>query len=178
MGELRDQLTVIRDDFSAIQLPRSAHQRLVKSLNQVSDGLNDLASAQKKAEELSRWQGLLNRIEQLDSDDSQWTQACEKPLPQGYSDDAFNAYRDGQTSDSDSAQDICIQLESLADVETLASDKARRMELQVQRLAEGLGKGLSVDQERQQLVSRWLTVKASAELKARFINAPKASLTL
>ena len=178
LPELRDQLTVIRDDFSAIQLPRSAHQRLVKSLNQVSDGLNDLASAQKKAEELSRWQGLLNRIEQLDSDDSQWTQACEKPLPQGYSDDAFNAYRDGQTSDSDSAQDICIQLESLADVETLASDKARRMELQVQRLAEGLGKGLSVDQERQQLVSRWLTVKASAELKARFINALKASLTL
>ena len=136
----------------------------------------------KKAEELSRWQGLLNRIEHLDSDDSQWAQACEKPLPQGYGDDAFSAYRDGQTSDSDSdsdsAQDICIQLESLADVETPASDKARRMELQVQRLAEGLGKGLSVDQERQQLVSRWLTVKASAELKARFINALKASLTL
>ncbi len=63
-------------------------------------------------------------------------------------------------------------------METPASDKARRMELQVQRLAEGLGKGLSVDQERQQLVSRWLTVKASAELKARFINALKASLTL
>ena len=52
------------------------------------------------------------------------------------------------------------------------------MALQVQRLADGLGKGLTPAQERQQLVERWLNASDNrdAALQQRFIQALQASL--
>ena len=176
LADIRQQLADIRSEFSAIQLPRNAHQRLQKALNQIDDDLKARAEEDKKREEQARWQGLLSRIDNLSADDAAWEAACTQALPQGYDEAEFTRHRSGERSAEDNATDICIQMETLADVESPAADKSRRMELQVQRLAEGLGKGMTPQQERRQLVSRWLTVDADDTLKARFVNALKASL--
>jgi len=176
LNEIRHQLSALREEFNAIQLPRNAHQRLIKALNQSEDELSSRYDDVKKREQQARWDGLLERIEQLDTDQSVWEEACAKALPEGYDEVDFDSYRSGNRSSDENARDICIQMETLADLESPTADKARRMELQVQRLAEGLGKGISPEQERQQLVSRWLTAEADSELKARFIAALKASL--
>ena len=48
------------------------------------------------------------------------------------------------------------------------------MELQVQRLAEGMGRNLSKEEERNALIKQWLTVDAEQVLTERFITALKA----
>ena len=65
-------------------------------------------------------------------------------------------------------------MEILADVESPVEDKPVRMELQVQRLAEGMGRNLSKEEERNALIKQWLTADVDAALTERFIAALKA----
>ena len=83
----------------------------------------------------------------------------------------FEQARAQQPDNSASAADLCILMEILADQPSPDSAKARRMELQVQRLADGLGKGLDARQEMQQLLQRWLQVNADLQQQERFIQA-------
>ncbi|KZZ43378.1 hypothetical protein A3759_21735 [Thalassolituus sp. HI0120] len=80
------------------------------------------------------------------------------------------------TAANSDAQAVVIAMEVLAEVDSPASDKSRRMELQVQKLAQGIGNNQSKDTERQQLVEKWLNSQVDDQLQSRFINALKASL--
>ena len=71
-------------------------------------------------------------------------------------------------------ENYCITMEILADVESPVEDKPARMELQVQRLAEGMGRNLSKEEERNALIKQWLTADADTVLTERFIAALKA----
>ena len=60
-------------------------------------------------------------------------------------------------------------MEILADTDSPANDQSKRMELQVQRLAQGMGKGLNKEEERAHLVKKWLTVEASEQELERLL---------
>lgn len=180
INDAQNQLSELRQQFSAIELPRSAHQRLVKQLQGIDNALQNQQQTIKHAKERARWNGLIDRLQAIATKDND-AFAAAADLPAGYNAALFEQALKGELTQSEAntdAQAIVISLEVLADIESPAADKARRMELQVQKLAQGLGQGPGKDAERQQLVEQWLGVinNTSAELNTRFIEALKASL--
>ncbi len=178
LPQRRKALAEIKQQFSALELPRSAHQRLSKQLLDHEQQLQDLHLQQQKQAEQARWTGLISRLQNLGADDAQWAEASSAALPQGYDETLFSQARENSAISDENAQDLCILMEILADSDSADADKSRRMALQVQRLAEGLGKGLTPDQERQQLIERWLNANGNrdAALLQRFVQALQASL--
>lgn len=151
----------------SISLPKTVFQTLNKKLQDTNNELEQQAVKQQQA-------GLIARLEQLHADDNTWQQACALPLPKGFSVELFEQARRNELTSEDSAQDLCILLEIAKEQESDSADQARRMELQVQRLSEGLGKNLTVQDEVQSLVERWLSVEADSQLTQRFIKALQA----
>lgn len=177
-SDSKQQLAELEQGFNALELPKSAHQRIRKGFARINDQLANHQKARQAAAERARWQGLLDRLQALASGDSeQWQNAAK--LPSGYAQDEFESAwgrRSDTTADTADATDACIQMEILAGIDSPAADKARRMELQVQRLAQGLGQSSNPDAERQQLVSNWLALDASTVQSQRFSLAVEASL--
>lgn len=150
----------------SVSLPKAIFQKLNKQLSEAK-------TAQEQAAQQQAMQGLIARLENLHADDAAWQQACEFPLAAGYNADLFQQARDGKLNNEESAHDLCLLMEIVADQPSPASDNEQRMQLQVQRLAEGLGKGLSQAEEAQQLIERWLAVQSTPELTQRMIAAFK-----
>ena len=68
-------------------------------------------------------------------------------------------------------------MEILADQDSPSADQEARMAIQVKRLAEGLGKGVTAAEERSELIRQWLQSKDTGEPdRLRFTQALKASL--
>jgi hypothetical protein len=175
-----EQLSQYEQQFAAIELPRSAHQRLRKQLTDVSAQLDDRRTAQSQAAERQRWQGLLDRLQALaDHNETLWHEA--EQLPSAYPLAAFEQrwQMDQETSvsvDTEAARDLCIRMEVIGGLESPADDQGRRMQLQVQRLAQAMGQSIGHTDERRTLVLEWLETPASASQQQRFIQALKASL--
>ncbi|KZZ42039.1 hypothetical protein A3759_14500 [Thalassolituus sp. HI0120] len=169
-------LAGIKQQFSDIELPKSAHQRLLKKLQSCEKSLNDHRQDLKQAAEKARWNGLIDRLQAIAAQDHVAFEAAGD-LPAGYQTELFIQAMNGQlTAANSDAQAVVIAMEVLAEVDSPASDKSRRMELQVQKLAQGIGNNQSKDTERQQLVEQWLNSQVDDQLQSRFINALKASL--
>ncbi len=176
--DARASLQQIESDFAAIELPRGAHQRLRKALNDVGQTLQQRESDKAAAADRQRWQGLLDRLTAIQTGDEALWQAADK-LPGDYAAADFEQRwdnRDSMAAESEQARDLCIRMEILAEQECPAADQGRRMELQVQRLANGMGQGVGRTRERAELVANFLTVSASTEQQGRFIAALAASL--
>jgi hypothetical protein len=158
-------ITEARDKLAEIELPKGAHGRLVKALSDVEERLNSERNAAKVAQEQERWDALLGFIESGTQPDAETT------LPEGIDAEWF-----AQSHESLDASKLCITMEILADIDSPASDKGQRMELQVQRLAEGMGRNLSKHEERNALIKQWLSAEADSDLTQRFVAALKAAI--
>lgn len=163
------QLKEANQHIHSVSLPKAVFQKLNKQLQ-------DVHHEREQAVKKQALQGLIARLENLRADDTAWQQACELPLAKGFSAELFQQARAGELSSNDDAHDLCLLMEIVADQTSPDADSERRIELQVQRLADGLGKGLSQFEEVQLLVNRWLAVTADADLSKRMINALKHTL--
>jgi DNA repair protein SbcC/Rad50 len=176
--EKQQQLEELELSFAAMELPKSAHQRLRKSFSEIASTLENQQQQAHIHAEQARWQGVIDRLLALSgNDEALWQQAAE--LPKEYRELDFDRawqQRAEHNQASNEALDLCIQMEVLAGVETAAADQSRRMALQVQRLAQGLGQVQDIDAERQALLQQWLNVSASPAQQQRFANAFRASL--
>ncbi|MEL7401454.1 MAG: hypothetical protein AAFN68_12920, partial [Pseudomonadota bacterium] len=146
-----------------------------KKLQSFENTLKDKRQELKQAAEKARWNGLIDRLNAIAKRDADAFTAAAQ-LPAGYQAELFEQALNGECDPSGDAQATVIAMEVLADIESPQSDKARRMELQVQKLAQGLGQSQSQDAERQQLVEQWLQCERTDALQQRFIAALKASL--
>lgn len=153
----------------SISLPKAVFQRLNKQLQEAQQAQALEAKQQALA-------GLFARLEHLHSDDETWQQACALPLASGFQAELFEQARSNADSNNDEAVDLCLLMEIAADLPSPEAEQAKRMALQVQRLADGLGKGLTPAEEAQQLVERWLHAKPEAAFAPRFIEALKQVL--
>lgn len=175
ISQAQEALADLKQQFTDIELPKSAHQRLVKKLQTYESALKDQRQILKLAAEKARWNGLVERLHAVANKDADALAAAAE-LPAGYNPILFEQALADQVDTDVDAQAVVIAMEVLADIESPDSDKARRMELQVQKLAQGLGQGQSKEVERLKLVEQWLQAKNTAELQSRFIEALKASL--
>ena len=158
-------LAETRTAFNELSLPRAAHQRLLRELNQMDEQLQTEKQQQRRQQQLTRWENLFSLLKGEAAESSN--------LPSGYTSTELNA---SLTASDDDALTLCIGMEILADIESPDSDKALRMNLQVQRLAQGMGMNISRDDERKTLIYQWHNSCHGHPLTERFISAINASL--
>ena len=172
------RLEELEQEFATMDLPRAAFQRLRKGFSDAASALDEQQQELQKRSEQKRWQGVIDRLQALaEQDEAGWKAAADLPREYRYLDfDAAWQQREQLAGESSAARDLCIRMEVLAGIESGSADQSRRMELQVQRLAQGLGQAPSVDQERHDLLEQWLTTSASTTQQARFLKAFRASL--
>lgn len=150
----------------SISLPKAVFQRLNKDLQ-------GALSAKQQAAKQEALAGLFARLENLHGSEEQWQQACALPLATNFNAESFEQARNAAQSNGEDASDLCLLMEIIADLPSPETEQTKRMELQVQRLADGLGKGLSAEEEATQLIERWLQSKADEAQTERFVKALK-----
>jgi hypothetical protein len=163
-----DDMTLIkqaRTDIDAMELPKGAHIRLTRALGEFEQQIQARKHAAVEAKAKGRWDTLQAALLNSVSEGSEAPQQGD--LPNGIDATWFTQDKSADVS----ASELCIAMEILADVESPESDKQARMSVQVKRLAEGLGKGRSKDEERSELVKQWLTADADKALAERFVKA-------
>ena len=152
--------------LAGLNLPKSAAQRLNTELSELQKLLRDSAARKEKSLHQASWQNLITALEQA-------APQAPSDLPAGIAAEWFGA---SGTSDM-STQVLCIHMEILADQDSPSADQEARMAIQVKRLAEGLGKGVTAAEERSELIRQWLQLKDTDEPeRLRFTQALKASL--
>ncbi len=154
-------LNAARDLLRDADLPKSAQQRLLKAISDVEKQLNAKANAEAEAAAKARWTDLIAALRQGKA--AAEVNASELP--------ANVAVRWNEEHAGADATELCIAMEILAGVDTPDAEQTRRMELQVQRLAQGLGKGLSKDDEVASLISQLFHTDATDSQRERFIKA-------
>lgn len=155
------------EQIKSLTLPKTAYQRIRKVMD---DLLAEVAQQKHEAQQSASNKKWANLFAALAA-----TVAQEEPdtskLPQGIDTNWFN-----NQLQQNNAQQLCIEMEILADIESPAADQTARMELQVKRLAQGMGKGLTLAEERARLIKSWLESSATEAELERFVSAIKATL--
>jgi exonuclease SbcC len=154
-----------RTDIDAMDLPKGAHIRLTRALAEFEQQIQARKHAAVEAKAKGRWDTLQAALVNSVSEGSEAPQQGD--LPNGIDATWFTQDKSADVS----ASELCIAMEILADIESPESDQQARMSVQVKRLAEGLGKGRSKDEERSELVKQWLTADADKALAERFVKA-------
>lgn len=170
---LANGLHEIKVRFHALELPRSAHQRLNKILDEMQSAVQSRQQQATNEQTLAAWNGVIQRLEALQAEQD-WDTSL--PLANGF-DEANFRNAQSRTEFTEDAGALCVAMEILANIDSPEQDRSLRMNMQVQRLAEGLGKGLSAEQERTQLIERWLHSKATEVQLNRFIAALNKTAT-
>lgn len=159
-------LKTLQESFQKIQLPKGVHHALIKKLDRVKSDLGSEQLHKKLNDFFARWKALRHKagivhqlehhiqaqdnvsIEALTAEyqtltelpkgaenilDKRWQKALKQA-------ESNNSWTQDLLSQHEAALTLlCIRLEILADVESPASDREKRMEYQVQKLAEGIG---------------------------------------
>ncbi|MGB1091473.1 MAG: DUF349 domain-containing protein, partial [Oceanobacter sp.] len=141
VSESRNQLQALEQACAEIELPKSAEIRMRKGFAAVADALIEKHQYQQQEAERARWQGLLDQLLAIANRDEE-VKARIEDTPAAYRPAVEKAWQliegteQADTRDEALIRDLCIQMEILTQQETPAQDQARRMELQVQRLAQ------------------------------------------
>lgn len=152
----------LRDEFQQLgTLPKAHHKTLMERFNQACKGFESASRAQKHKQKDNHWLALIEwvhraRFEAGEDEEALVRQFNELKVP-AKATDLVNRVSDWRLpgEQSDELRRKTIELEALAGVETPEEDKGLRMELQVQRLAEGLGQQVT-PQDFDQAVIDWL----------------------
>ena len=174
-AEQKDQLKQATEAFHGFQLPKGPYQKLRKRLESAQEAQQQLLNDEKAKAAQQSWIALTDKLKAIalktsdaEQAESLWTQ--ESKLPKAI-DQALLAQAWENSTATGSEDDIrkaCINLEILAEVDSPAEDKALRMELQVQRLAAGLGQQGSIATQLNQQLAIWLELNPGTDWTERF----------
>lgn len=173
--EQKDQLKQATEAFHALQLPKGPYQKLRKRLETAQQDQQQHIDDEKAKATQQSWLVLTDKLKAIalkssnaDQADSLWNQ--EAKLPKSIDQNLLQQCWDNTpaTGTDEDIRKACINLEILAESDSPAEDKALRMELQVQRLAAGLGQQGSLSEQLGQQLANWLALNPAAEWVERF----------
>ncbi|HET8701727.1 MAG TPA: DUF349 domain-containing protein [Nitrococcus sp.] len=144
-----------------------ANNALAKRLQQLESVTvrRELAELKRLAELTRAWEiGIGEPLSQADA--GELPKSLTEPLQQRWTAAASGAPK---TPDPEESRRICIRLEILASIDSPPADEALRMELQVKRLAEGMGSGRQPlpREEAQRWIAQWYGLPADEALQRR-----------
>lgn len=159
----------LKDQYSALgTLPKADYKKLQDRLDRLNRDFQARCNAFKVQQQDQHWQALFdwNRQARFDCDSAEaatteWQALSKIPAPASGLLSSLPNWQSPE-ADNDALRRKTVELEVLTRAETPEADKALRMELQVQRLTDGLGQ--QVDQnDIDQAVVAWLATPASNE---------------
>ncbi len=182
------QFEALKADFRALgALPKAQQKALQDRFNQAVRSFDAACRGQRQQRQDRHWQALIDWVQRArfdDVDDSALAAEFNALTVPGTAAALVDRRTDWQQPATAEALEqlrrCTVELEVLAQIDSPAQDKALRMEMQVQRLADGLGQ--TVDQERfDAAVIQWLQcgpVKRDNydALQARMVAARQAWL--
>lgn len=161
-------LEAIKQALLEADLPSGAQKQLLKQQAELVTQQQQLHNAYMQQLEQQKWHNLLALIKAFDA---QQDINADAELPQGFDIQALQQAQQQAQENTAEAHKLCIHLEIIKHIDSPKDDQALRMQLQVERLAKGIGQSSKQQQEEQQiLIEQWLKIKKSPEMAHRFYN--------
>lgn len=181
----KDRFDALKAQYSALgTLPKADYKALQVQFDRLNQDFQARCKEMKVRQQDQHWQALFdwNRSARFncasaDAAEQEWQALDKVPAPAS---DLLNSLSQWQApgAEDDALRRKTVELEILARADTPEADKALRMELQVQRLTDGLGQ--QVDQnDIDQAVVAWLATPArdEAQFDALMTRMKQARLT-
>lgn len=179
LNVLRREASQLESAFRSLHLPQGREARAMQAR---FDGLEDALAERVQRLESNAMRRELAEVKRLAELTRQWEEGSAGPI--ATSDDMelpkwlleplqrrWAAVQRGEPRgvDSQASRRICVRLEILAGIDSPPADETLRLELQVKRLAEGLGSGKerSPRREAQRLVAQWYGLPGEDALQGR-----------
>lgn len=163
--EQQDQAKALRQAFKDLgTLPKAHHKALIDQFDKASKALDAKSRAGRELARDRHWQDVIAwvRWARFDAtDDAEAQQAFEALKPPSAARDLAtqlgNIRQPVEPGQKEALRRKTIELEAMAGVDSPEEDKALRMELQVQRLSEGLGQKVTTESFEQAVIDWLLT---------------------
>jgi len=160
---------------------RNAEARARADERQARERARTEAAAERKRHAEEQWQRLLNRMQACalkteDPDQASTLWGEDADLPKGIDAEALDAWWQGGPGEAapEDLRTACIAMEVLAGIESPPEEKQARMAYQMQRLAEGMGRGQESSRERLlSLINQFSALRPSAAWTSRFCAGAK-----
>lgn len=173
LSAIQEKVEVITDSISQLTLPKQVEQKLQKQIQRLVHDAEQRRRDEKENAKQQSWASLIDLLEH-NSDEPSMPDIIE--LPSGFdSSELKAAYIPSETemtAEADKAlQTLCVQIEILAEIESPQQASDIRMQLQVERLAQGIGKQLPLADQRKQIILQWLSLAGRSAYTNRFVTA-------
>lgn len=173
LSAAQEKTEALTQRIAELTLPKQVEQKIRKQISTLLNDTKQRRQQQKEDEKQQSWTSLLNLIEFINDDSV--LPAVER-LPAEFTQQEIEAvYCPSEseiTVDNDKAlQTLCVQLEILADIDSPKQASDIRMQLQVERLAKGLGQQDSLVDQRKQIILQWLSLAGRSTYLNRFMTA-------
>ncbi|HET8902733.1 MAG TPA: DUF349 domain-containing protein, partial [Saccharospirillum sp.] len=182
---VKDRFDALKAQYSALgTLPKADYKALQDRFDRLNQQFQARCKDLKVRQQDQHWQALFDwsrrarfECDSMDAAEQEWQTLSKVPAPAS---DLLNSLSQWQApaAEEDALRRKTVELEILARADTPEADKALRMELQVQRLTDGLGQ--QVDQnDIDQAVVAWLATPAhdEAQFDALMARMKQARLT-
>ena len=169
-------LVELKQQVYGLDLPSAVRQRLAKDFTSFESQARETARAVRLKKDQAIWDELLESLKACATEPDSKRQASEFPeqyqaAPKGVDAAAIQAFwqQGPDEKASDAHRDACIRLEILGEIDSPAADKKARMNLQMQRLVQGLGSQI-VDQPKAELdcINEFIALRPTADWIDRF----------
>ena len=166
--------------IETIDLPKRIHNKITDKVAELTRVIKQKLAEHKVREIYENLESLLEldkEISELEAKDEEISEDFRTKLGEFQ---PWFLQRSAETASKNaiSLHDIVLRTEILADVPSPESDAAKRMQIQVSRLQQGLSSGGQSDEQRiEPLIEKWCSMAFGEQpLRERFHNAAKAYL--
>lgn len=167
----QDLYQSLREEFKHLgTLPKAHHKELMERYNKACKAFETGCRAARSQQKDQHWQNLIDWVHLARFDETKELNELAETLAQGDIppqardlENRLSAWRQApQPEEAERLRKRTIELEALAELETPEADRALRMELQVKRLQEGMGRS-PTQEDFDQAVVEWLATGSVAQ---------------
>lgn len=161
----KSEFLELKQNIINADLPKGASEKLLKQWRSLDKQHQDALKAQQQAQHQQAWHNLLQLISDLDA-----KRPADKPsaLPKHYDYEELVEKNTNAQLDDEKARTLCIALEILENIDSPKEDEALRMQYQVERLRETMGKTENKVQQKQAIIEQWVSIDKSEKWIERF----------
>jgi hypothetical protein len=177
--ELHQAVSGLKKQCLGIDLPAKAQQRLARDFRTIEKQARDIVSELQRLRQQASWTHLVEKIaacalRSTEPENAALAWQSGDDLPEGIDAAALDSYwQQGPSGDADEGfRDACIALEILGELESPAADKEARMNIQMQRLVAGMGRGMDQPEPTlEERINSFLSLRPPHQWAERFCTA-------
>ncbi|AJQ96627.1 DUF349 domain-containing protein [Gynuella sunshinyii] len=173
--ELKQQINHLSHEFTALgRLPRQHQSSLQKSWDTAEQAVHHLIDSKNKSVRVDEW-SLFDQLVQTEDAIDQLTAHTWRHVP----DPIVKAVSNRQTADTKTTQSLLILMEIMAGLDSPESDASLRMQIQVERLQQGMTQNHTNQEDFSKLLAQWYAIHPiDPTFQRRFLAARNTYLKI